>query len=64
LVLIDVFDGDETKIMEMLRTIKDYADQLHSPSEKMASGGTFGEDEQGKLKALDEQGNPKALDEQ
>ncbi|KAI8336561.1 hypothetical protein BC941DRAFT_471102 [Chlamydoabsidia padenii] len=52
----DIFSGDEAKIMEMLRTIKDYADQPHTPpSDRMASGGTFGEDEQEKLKDLDEQ---------
>ncbi|KAI8338012.1 hypothetical protein BC941DRAFT_452039 [Chlamydoabsidia padenii] len=50
----DIFSGNEIKIMEMLKTIKDWADQLHPSTEKMASGGTFGENEQGKLKALDE----------
>ncbi|ORZ05413.1 hypothetical protein BCR42DRAFT_384537 [Absidia repens] len=50
----DIFSGNETKIMEMLRTIKEWADQLHPSTDKMASGGTFGEEEQGKLKALDE----------
>ncbi|KAI8096501.1 uncharacterized protein BX664DRAFT_258357 [Halteromyces radiatus] len=50
----DIFSGNEVKILEMLRTIKDWADQLHPSTDKMASGGTFGEEEQGKLKALDE----------
>ncbi|CAO3593447.1 unnamed protein product [Absidia cylindrospora] len=50
----DIFGGNETKVLEMLRTIKEWADQLHPSAEKMASGGTFGEEEQGKLKALDE----------
>lgn len=53
-LVIDVFSGNESKLLEMLRTIKDWADQLHPSTEKMASGGTFGEEEQGKLKALDE----------
>jgi hypothetical protein len=51
---IDIFSGNESKMLEMLRTIKDWADQLHPSTEKMASGGTFGEEEQVKLKALDE----------
>ncbi|ORZ06865.1 hypothetical protein BCR42DRAFT_456204 [Absidia repens] len=50
----DVFSGNETRIMDMLRTIKDWAEQLHPSTDKTVSGGTFGEEEQGKLKALDE----------
>ncbi|ORX46273.1 PH-domain-containing protein [Hesseltinella vesiculosa] len=41
----DVFNGNDEKILEMLRTIKDWAELLHPSTEKMASGGTFGEEE-------------------
>ncbi|KAI8379361.1 uncharacterized protein BYT42DRAFT_532078 [Radiomyces spectabilis] len=51
----DVFSGNEEKMMEMLDAIKSWADTLDRPAsdKKMASGGTFGEEDQGKLKALD-----------
>ncbi|KAI9305573.1 hypothetical protein BJ944DRAFT_200818 [Cunninghamella echinulata] len=50
----DIFSGNESKIIEMLRTIKDWANQLHPSSDKKASGCTFGENEEGILDELEE----------
>lgn len=51
LLFLDVFNGNEDKIKEMLDAIRSWSNTLHD--EKKASGGTFGEQEQEKLKSLD-----------
>ncbi|ORZ02557.1 hypothetical protein BCR43DRAFT_465682 [Syncephalastrum racemosum] len=49
----DVFGGNEAKIMDMLYAIRVWSNTFHD--EKKASGGTFGESEQERLKALDDE---------
>ncbi|CAO3635696.1 unnamed protein product [Cunninghamella blakesleeana] len=50
----DIFAGNESKIIEMLRTIKDWANQLHPSSVKKASGCTFGDNEEALLDTLED----------
>lgn len=48
-----MFGGNEAKIMDMLYAIRVWSNTFHD--EKKASGGTFGESEQERLKALDDE---------
>ncbi|KAI8380703.1 hypothetical protein BD560DRAFT_346975 [Blakeslea trispora] len=50
----DVLNGNEIKIMRMLDTIENWFKSNSSNGKKMASGGTFGEDDQLRLQELQE----------
>ena len=53
MLMIDVFTGNESKIMDMLESIKVWSDSLDtSLGKKKASGGTFGDEGEDDLKVL------------
>jgi hypothetical protein len=55
--LLDVLNGNEIKIMHMLDAVEYWSksETNEANGKKMASGGTFGEDDQCKLRELEEE---------